>query len=321
MPPVAWSPTSRPENLRLRADLLARIRRFFAERDVLEVETPLLGAATALDLHLSSFTVRPEPEADGDRYLQTSPEFAMKRLLAAGSGPIYQICKAFREAESGRGHNPEFTLLEWYRPGFDHHRLMDEVDALVCGILDTPPALRLTYAQVFEELVGLSPHDAEMGVLRRVAREQGLAEGVGAELDRDGLLDFLFLHRVQPALAGRGGVFIYDFPASQAALARLRAGDPPVAERFELLVQGVELANGYHELVDAAEQRRRFESDQSKRRERGLPAYPLDERLLAAMAHGLPPCAGVALGVDRLVMLAAGAGAIDEVIAFPISRA
>jgi lysyl-tRNA synthetase class 2 len=321
MATVAWTPTARPETLRLRADLLARIRRFFADRNFLEVETPLLGAAAALDPHLSSFVVGHGGDADRELYLQTSPEFAMKRLLAAGSGPVYQICKAFREAESGRWHNPEFTLLEWYRPGFDYHRLMDEVDVLVCGILGTPAAVRITYDQVFQELAGLSPHDAHMGMLRRAAREQGLAEDVGAETDRDGLLDFLFTHTVQRGLVDRGAVFVYDFPTTQAALARVRAGNPPVAERFELLVQGVELANGYHELTDPAEQRRRFECDQARRRERALPAYPLDERLLAAIAHGMPSCAGVALGVDRLVMLAAGAGSIDEVIAFPISRA
>ncbi len=314
-----WPPTASVETLRLRGRLLDRIRAFFAGRGVMEVETPLLAAGTALDPHLTSFTLCTGGAAGP--YLQTSPEFAMKRLLAAGSGPIFQICKAFREGETGTWHNPEFTLLEWYRPNHDHHRLMDEVDDLMYHLLGTEAAQRLPYADAFLQAAGLEPLHAEGPALRSLAIELGLAEDALPGLDRSGLLDFIFSHRVQPGLADRGPVFVYDFPAGQAALARVRRDTPPVAERFELLVAGVELANGYHELTDAAEQRRRFEEDQAKRHARGLPVYPLDERLLAALEHGLPACAGVALGLDRLVMLAAGAERIDEVITFPAARA
>ncbi len=245
----------------------------------------------------------------------------MKRLLAAGSGPIYQICKAFRDGEAGRWHNPEFSLLEWYRPGYDHRRLMDEVDELVRGLLDRPPAVRITYAEAFTQGVGVDPFAASDATLASRAVALGLSADIIKGLDRNGRLDFLFSHGVQPALAGLGSVFVYDYPASQAALARIRPDNPLVAERFELLVDGVELANGYHELTDPGEQRRRFEDELVTRRLRGLMVPPLDEHLLAALAHGLPDCAGVAVGVDRLVMLAAGVTDIREVLAFPIDAA
>lgn len=316
-----WRPAASPEVLRLRARLLAQTRRFFAERGVLEVETPLLSAAAVPDLHLASLPCR--PAVGGLRWLQTSPEYAMKRLLAAGAGPIYQITRAFRDGEAGRLHNPEFTILEWYRPGFDHHRLMDEMDALLGVLLGSEPAHRRTYAEVFEQAVGLDPHRSGTAELAARARELSLDQVPG--LDRDGWLQLLMAERVEPGL-GRGGrpAFLYDFPASQAALARLRRDDPSgpqVAERFEVYVEGIELANGFHELTDPAEQWRRFEADLERRRVAGLPAVPLDERFLAALEAGLPPCAGVALGFDRLVMLAAGAASLAEVLAFPWDRA
>ena len=313
-----WKPTTSFEALRVRAATLATIRRFFAERGVLEVETPALSAATATDLHLRSLTCR----AFDDRrtlYLQTSPEFAMKRLLAAGSGPIYQICRSFRDGESGRRHNPEFTMLEWYRPGWDHHRLMDEVDELLAAVLGTPSGNRMTYAEAFRHHAGLDPHRATDDDLR--ARIAQLEVPDPSSLDRDDLLNLILSHLAEPHL-GRGRPdLVHDFPASQAALARVRPGDPPLAERFEVFVEGVELANGFHELADAEEQRRRFERDLAERRRRGLAEVPVDERLLAALAAGLPDCAGVALGVDRLVMLRLGASDIREAIAFPIDRA
>jgi len=314
-----WAPSASLEHIRLRARLLQEIRRFFADRGVLEVDTPLLSQGAALDPHIESLVTRCGALADHALYLQTSPEFAMKRLLAAGSGPIYQICKAFRDGEAGRWHNPEFTLLEWYRPGFDHHRLMDEMDALMGTLLGTSPALRMSYREAFAGRLGVDPFDATAGELLGLARTMGLSGGT--DLERDACLDFLFSLGVQPGLADRGAVLIHDFPASQAALARIRAGASPVAERFELFVGGVELANGYHELADAGEQRSRFEAELARRRARGLAVPPVDERLLAALAHGLPDCAGVALGVDRLIMVAAGAGHIDGVIAFPLARA
>lgn len=307
--------------------MLARIRAFFAARGVLEVETPVLAHRAVTDPQLHSLeTRRTGPgAADGERlYLQTSPEFAMKRLLCAGAGPIYQVSRVFRDGERGRMHNPEFTLIEWYRPGFDHHRLMDETAALVCDLLGLPPeSERLSYGALFRERLGIDPHAATADELAACAARRGLDLG-GEALARDGWLDLLLSHLIQPGLGVERPAFVYDYPASQAALARLKDGDgggPPVGERFELYFRGVELANGYHELGDAAEQRARFERDNAQRGALGLSAIAPDERLLAALAHGLPPCAGVALGFDRLVMLAAGLSDIAEAMAFTTDRA
>jgi lysyl-tRNA synthetase class 2 len=316
-----WRPSAALENLKLRARILAEIRAFFSARDVLEVETPLLSAAAATDPHLDSFRTRylgPHAPHGRDCYLQTSPEFAMKRLLAAGSGPIFQICKAFRNGEAGRMHNPEFTMLEWYRPGFDHHALMDEVEALVDALLATGPGRRLTYRELFLEHAGVDPFAIDAAQ----ARDCLQAHGIQATLDEsapDEWLTLILTHVIEPRM-GKGALFVYDFPASQAMLARLSPGVPPLAQRFELYVDGVELANGFHELNDAEEQRRRFEQELRQRHGQGLAALPLDEALIEALAHGLPDCAGVALGVDRLLMLAAGVGAIADVLSFPIDR-
>jgi lysyl-tRNA synthetase class 2 len=318
---IPWRPTAGLESLRRRADLLALLRRFFAEREVLEVETPLLATGTATDVHLHSLSCLLEsPEGPRRLFLQTSPEFAMKRLLAAGSGPIYQISKAFRDGEVGRLHNPEFTLLEWYRPGFDHHALMDEVDALLGAVLSCPRGERLTYRAAFERHLGLDPHRATVAELASVATSQGIDLVGAAPTDRDGWLQLLMAVLIEPQFDPSRPTFIMDFPASQAALARIRPGDPPLAERFEAYVGGVELANGFHELADTVEQRKRFLVDLEQRRRAGLPAVPLDERFLAALEVGLPDCAGVALGVDRLLLLATGARDLTEVVAFPISR-
>lgn len=314
-----WQPAASLEVLRLRAGLLARIRRFFAERGVLEVETPLLGAATVADVHIASITV-PQGAgtgAPGPLYLQSSPEFAMKRLLAAGSGPIYQIGKAFRAGEAGRHHNPEFTLVEWYRPGYDHHRLMDEVEALLHATLATGRAVRASYAQALRRHADLDPATASLETLRRRVLELGLGREAARTLDRAGCLELITSRLVQPAL-GAGPVFLYDFPAEQASLARIEGG---CAQRFELFVKGLELANGYRELTDPDEQRRRLRADRARRRRLGLAAVAPDERLLAALAHGLPECAGVALGFDRLVMAAADATELGHVLPFPIERA
>ncbi len=321
-----WRPTASLENLRLRAELLAEVRRFFADRGVLEVETPLLQAATVTDLHLHSLSTGLDaPGAPRRLYLQTSPEFAMKRLLAAGSGAIYQICKAFRDGEAGRAHNPEFTILEWYRPGFDHFRLMDEIDDLLAGVLGVPRAGRSTYAEIFERHLGVDPHRAPIRVLRRAAEAHGVdLAGAGPE-DRDGWLQLLMGCAVEPELGRGRPSFVYDFPASQAALARVRPpvapGGVALAERFEVYVRGVELANGFHELTDAAEQRRRFEHDLERRRGAGLETVPVDERFLAALDAGLPDCAGVAFGFDRLLMLRAGVDDLRQMISFPADRA
>ena len=313
-----WRPTASLAALRERARILEDIRQFFRSRGVLEVETPLLSAATVPDLHLDSLRCRPAGSPD-PLYLQTSPEYAMKRLLAAGSGPIFQLTKAFRDGEAGPRHNPEFTLLEWYRPGFDHHALMDEMDELLTDVLGVPAADRLTYEGAFLAHAGVDPHRASVEDLRRRALKLGLSDLEG--LDRDGWLDLLLSHVVEPQLGRNRPTFLHDFPESQAALAKIRPGDPPLGERFEVFVEGLELANGFHELTDAAEQRRRFTRDRDRRREQGRHVPPLDERFLAALEAGLPPSAGVALGVDRLVMLALGATEISEVLAFPVGRA
>jgi|CXWL01.1.fsa_nt_gi lysyl-tRNA synthetase class 2 len=328
-----WRPTATLATLRHRAGILATIRAFFAGRGVLEVETPALSAATVTDPYLDSFTSTYHgPGAPRGRalFLQTSPEYAMKRLLAAGSGPIFQLCKSFRDGEAGSQHNPEFTMLEWYRPGFDHHALMDEMDGFLAATLDAAPAERLSYGQAFDRWVGVDAHRASAAELALRAGELGIALVQGFDPDdRDVWLQILMSDVVEPQLGrplpdGRARpAFIYDYPASQAALARLRtAGDVRVAERFEVYVAGVELANGFHELADAAEQRRRFERDLERRRAIGKPATPIDEHLLAALASGeFPDCSGVALGVDRLVMLATGARSLPEVMAFPFDRA
>lgn len=313
-----WRPGASIESVRARARLLNELRAFFAARDILEVETPLLGRATVTDPNVASLSTRLSGEPR-ELYLQTSPEYAMKRLLAAGSGSIFQICKAFRDGEHGRLHSPEFTLLEWYRPGFDHHALMDEVDRLVQAILGTTVAHRLSYSEAFRTTLELDPHTVSTEALRGRVSKLGLAESTGQELERDACLELLMSVEVQPAL-GKGAVFVYDFPASQASLARLREGAPPVAERFELFVDGIELANGFAELTDVREQASRFEADLKRRRERGLVAIPLDRRLLAALSQGLPECAGVALGVDRLLLLATNAQELERVLLFPVLR-
>nr|VFK37128.1 MAG: lysyl-tRNA synthetase, class 2 [Candidatus Kentron sp. SD]VFK41239.1 MAG: lysyl-tRNA synthetase, class 2 [Candidatus Kentron sp. SD] len=321
-----WRPTADLAALRLRAETLARIRGFFGERGVLEVSTPLLATTTATDPHLASMEVhcptcpaRTGAGRAGRLFLQTSPEFFMKRLLAAGSGPIFQIGKAFRAGERGTHHNPEFTLLEWYRPGFDREGLMREVESLVRSLLPIGPARRMTYLDAFQRYAGLDPFRAPLSTLRDHAIRLGATTQDARSFDRDTCLDLISSRIVQPAL-GQGAVFISHFPASQAAMARLAPHDPLVAERFELFVDGVELANGYHELTDSREQRRRFLADGETRKRMGLAETPLDERLLMALDHGLPDCAGVALGVDRLLMLLSGAADLDAVMAFPFSR-
>jgi lysyl-tRNA synthetase class 2 len=292
---------------------------------VLEVDTPALSCAGATDPAIHSYHIRQAPTAasSGEKvYLHTSPEFPMKRLLAAGSGSIYQICKVFRDGEQGALHNPEFTMLEWYRVGFDHVRLMQDVENLLrhaVGALCTLPATQhLSYGRAFEQLLGIDPHLATASQLREVAERADVGYRA-QDADRDLWLDLLFSHCVQPALPPF--TFLYDYPASQAALARLRPGTPSVAERFELFMFGVELANGFHELSDAREQRTRFEAERRKRARCGLPDVAQDERLLAALEQGIPDCAGVALGVDRLLLSVIGARDLAEVIAFPMSRA
>jgi lysyl-tRNA synthetase class 2 len=320
-----WRPGASRERLVARARMLAQVRGFFAARGVLEVDTPIIVNAPVTDVHIHSARVELTPEGGGAAapfFLHTSPEYAMKRLLAAGAGDIYQVCHVARALESGRVHNPEFTLLEWYRIGFSLEQLMDEVEALAGELLGGPlpgPAERLSYRDAFLRELSLDPFEADDAELARAAAPLGLHGAV--PLGRDGYLELLMGALIGPRLGRERLVFIHGYPASQAALARLDPAEPRAAQRFELYGQGVELANGFHELAVASEQRTRFEADNAARRRAGLPAYPLDERLLAALDSGLPDCSGVALGLDRLLMLATGAASIEEVMAFPTSRA
>jgi lysyl-tRNA synthetase class 2 len=320
-----WQPTGSLENLRSRAEFLSQIRDFFNKKAVLEVETPLMCNGAATDPYINPIPVLySHPDAEHQNYyLQTSPEFAMKRLLAAGSGPIYQICKAFRRDEIGRLHNPEFSMLEWYRPGFDHHALMDEVEALLCFILGTSKAERLTYQAVFEKFVGLDPHLASTEQLKQSVLSKGIILSASAMhmLTVDDWLDILMTHCIEPHLGFENPVMIYDFPASKAALAKMRGVDPPVAERFEVYVRGIELANGYHELTDPDIQLKRIQADCNYRKTNGHMEIPMDFRLIEALKAGLPDSAGVALGLDRLLMLKLGSHDIQEVVSFTTDRA
>jgi len=317
-----WRPTASNAALRLRAEALRNAREFFLARNVLEVETPAMVNAPVSDVNLGSVRVQ-VPGRDAPLFLHTSPEYAMKRLLAAGSGDIYQICRVYRGAERGRQHNPEFTMLEWYRLGFSLEDLMHEVAELTRLLLGAKPlpVEFVTYRDAVRQHAGLDPLDADIGELQRAAQELGLSSGHARAAGRDELLDLIVGARVGPALGANALTFLHRYPASQAALARLDADDPRVALRFELYYRGVELANGYHELTSGAEQRMRFAVDQQARAARGLPTFGLDANLLSALDAGLPDCAGVALGFDRVLMLAANAASIDDVLAFPVERA
>jgi elongation factor P--(R)-beta-lysine ligase len=318
-----WRPTATPARLAARARLLARAREFFAARRVLEVDTPLIVNAAVSDVHIHAAQVQLAGEEAAPHFLHTSPEYAMKRLLASGSGDIYQICHVARGFEAGRLHNPEFTLIEWYRLGFSLSALMDEVEALVRALLGDRAAVRkserLSYREVFQRALSLDPFSASPQQLARAAAAAGFTGSAAST--RDEYLELLMGALIGPRLGREALTFVYGYPASQAALARLDPQDARAAQRFELYADGIELANGFHELADAAEQRARFAQQLAERARRGLPVHGLDERLLAALAHGLPDCAGVALGFDRTLMLATGAAHIDEVLPFPTARA
>ena len=304
------------ESLKLRASVLTEVRRFFAELEVMEVETPLLGTSAVTDVHLQSFEVRTHDPSQLPLFLQTSPEYAMKRLLAAGSGPIYQIAKAFRSGERSRLHNPEFTLIEWYRPGFSLADLMDEVEQFVMRLLSRQKIPRYRYKELFRKHLNLDPHTITLQELQCLSDE--LMDVCGADLDTTDYLQLLMDQKIEPGLPP--SCFVYEYPEAQAALSVVApdADGVPVAQRFELYVDGMELANGYFELTDAAEQRARFDGDLARRRQLGLPAVPVDEELLAALEAGLPSCAGVALGLDRLLMVLGQNRDICDVISYPL---
>lgn len=319
------SMTTPHQALRLRARLYALIREFFAQRDVLEVETPMLSAAANTDPNIDSFSTNFSGHVDAGsrvRWLRTSAEFPMKRLLAAGLGDCYELGRVFRNGEAGGRHNPEFTMLEWYRVGWDHRRLALETVELVRGALalvgKQVEIVEHSYRDLFIANVQVDPFRSSLVQLIAALGELSVDP---KQMTRDDWLDLLVTHRIQPMLPRDQLTVVHDWPASQCALAQIRPGDPPLAERFELYLGSLELANGYHELTDADEQRGRFEHDNRRRRERGLREFPLDDNLLAAMRDGLPDCAGVALGIERLLMAMADTGAIGDVLTFPFSTA
>ncbi|MBF6647626.1 EF-P lysine aminoacylase GenX [Methylobacter sp. BlB1] len=322
-----WRPTCSVEHLRLRAQVLADIRKFFAERSVLEVETPLLSQGIGTDPQLAFFTTEyslvPQKQT---LFLQTSPEFAMKRLLAAGSGSIYQIAKAFRNGESGRFHNPEFTMLEWYHVGFKLAELMDECADLIARLFDHRKPLmeteRFTYQAIFQRYTGLDPLEFSYPQYCAYALDNQLPEAVSiCGNDHAIWLDFIFSHKVQPYLGRNALCMVYGFPVCQSSLARISEHDPLITDRVELFIDGVELGNGYFELTDAKEQSERFDKELDIRRQRNLPASVKDERLIAALQAGLPECSGMAIGLDRLLMLLSDSASIEDVLGFPVNRA
>jgi len=292
------------EYLKARAQLLKRVRDFFDQRDVLEIDTPLLCHNTATDPYITSIKTQPMThslEGKIPLYLQTSPEFAMKKILADHSGPIFQICKAFRDDEESPLHHFEFTMLEWYRPEFDHHQLMSEISDLLKITHGIDHIERYHYRDVFIEHLSLDPFNDDINNLIECASRNKIELNDAENMSVDNWLDLLFTHLIQPKLINP--IFIDDYPPSQAALAKIRYGKTPVAERFELFINGVEHANGYHELIDAEEQQQRFTKDNQQRQQLQLEQVPIDNELITALNKGIPNCAGVAIGVDRLVLL------------------
>lgn len=324
-----FRPTASLDTLRLRAQLLTRVREFFATRSFLEVETPILSRDMVVDRHLDPFVTVLAPDARkpdvGERlFLQTSPEFHMKRLLAAGAGSIYQVSRVFRNGEIGRSHNPEFTLVEWYQVGVDYQQGLSLLGELCHELLARGPAEIVTYQAAFMQYAAVDPHRTTVAELQQVADRAGISVPSSlTKSDRDGWLDLLLVELVERHLGRGRPTILCDYPASQAALARTRIaeGGVEVAERFELYVDGIELANGYHELLDPQVLRSRTRQNNELRQQDGKPPLPEQNQLLTAMQAGLPDSVGVALGFDRIVMLAAGCHSISEVMSFPIERA
>lgn len=324
-----WKPTASIDALRERAAIIRAIRGFFHARNVLEVETPSLSTHTVTDPYLEAMsTQHTEPGASHSTplYLQTSPEYAMKRLLAAGSGDIFQICKAFRDDEVGRLHNPEFTMLEWYRVGFDMQALIDEVAALLVAVLPITEVEQFSYSELFEGLLSFNPHTIQMTELLAYCKSYGLADYVQSLqanmqtsnnqiLLKDSLLQVIFNQQIEAKIGNCKPAIVTHFPASQASLATLSSSGQ-TANRFEVYFKGIELANGFNELTEASEQQFRFAQDNAKRKVLGLSLKAIDSNFLAALSYGLPACSGVAIGVDRLVMLASNKTSVGEVISF-----
>ena len=316
------------ENAKARAVIITKIRHFFACRSIIEVETPLLSHGTTTDVHLESFSSHYNFLDDSSdscsslMYLQTSPEFAMKRLLASGYGCIYQICKAFRHEGYGRHHNPEFTMLEWYRVGFNHFDLMAEVSELLIAILDCQPCIKISYQEVYIKHLNIDPLDTSLDELITLIKcRKKSSKWLEDETDIDILLQFIFSEMIEPHIGLEAPYLIYNFPSSQASLAKISTIDTRVAERFECYYQGIELVNGFNELTDAKQQQLRFINDNDLRATKNLPLKPIDNNFIDALSEGLPDCAGVALGIDRLVMLALNEKHINCVLSFSIENA
>ncbi|MFQ3311860.1 MAG: lysyl-tRNA synthetase class 2 [Colwellia sp.] len=325
---MTWQSTLTWKNAQKRAKILQQIRQFFSKRNVVEVETPALSQGTVTDVYLDTLTCKYDFLVDSpaghstELFLQTSPEFHMKRLLASGYGCIFQITKAFRHEESGKNHNPEFTMLEWYRIGFDQFDLMFEVADLLQVVLGGNKALFTSYQDIFIETVAVDPLIANFDQFVEVlAKHDKCADWLVEQNDPDALLQFIFTEIIEPTIGIIQPQFIYDFPIAQASLAKRSTDDPRVAQRFECYYRGIELVNGFNELTDANEQVLRFEEDNVKRSAQGLLVKPIDGNFIAALKHGLPQCSGVALGIDRLVMLALDITNIREVQSFSIERA
>lgn len=322
-----WQPTCSIELLRLRAQILDDIRRFFSTRAVLEVETPVLSYSSGTDPQLDFFTTDYcSPPLQHTLFLQTSPEFAMKRLLAAGSGSIYQICKAFRNGESGRFHNPEFTLLEWYRVGFTLPQLMDEIAELMAVLFNghraLKPTQRFSYQEIFKCYTGLNPLEFSYQDYCAYALENQLSDAVSiCGYDHALWLDFIFSHKVQPRLGENSVCMVHGYPVCQSSLARINEYNSQITDRVEVFLNGIELGNGYYELTDAKEQERRFDQEIAIRQQRKYPVTVKNKHLVAALEAGLPECSGIAIGLDRLLMLLANSATINDVLNFPISRA
>lgn len=325
---MTWQSTLTWKNAQQRANILQQIRQFFADRNVIEVETPALSQGTVTDVHLEAFNCRynflseSTVEQAKPLFLQTSPEFHMKRLLASGYGCIFQIAKAFRHEEAGRYHNPEFTLLEWYRLDFDHFQLIDEVAELLKVILNCAEPSQVTYQQLFIDHVDIDPLAATREqLLALLAEHDKLSDWLVIEHSSDILLQFIFSEIIEPKMGNVAPCFVYNFPKSQASLAKICPDDDRVAQRFECYYRGVELVNGFNELTDAENQYQRFQEDNVQRSELGVLEKPIDKNFIAALNHGLPQCSGVALGIDRLIMLALETEYIEQVISFVIEDA
>lgn len=320
---MSWQSSLSWQNAKARAEIINNIRTFFDNRNVIEVETPILSRGTVTDVHLEPFITRYNflDDSKGDCaspfYLQTSPEFFMKRLLASGYGCIYQICKSFRHEEFGRHHNPEFTMLEWYRIGFDHFDLMVEVSELLVEVLNCKPCIKMSYQEAFIKLVDIDPLETSKEQLINLIKECGkFSNWLETEADIDILLQFIFSEIIEPDIGNDAPCFIYNFPSSQASLAKISNQDPRVADRFECYYLGLEIVNGFHELTEVTQHVARFTCDNENRLRKGLTCRPVDKNLIDALTSGIPDCAGVALGIDRLVMLALKQDHISKVLSY-----